>query len=58
MPPPAFDPMAQKQNKKRRRDGRDRRIVPGADQPYVPPPTTPEIQMLFAELPTLVRFLC
>ena len=55
MPPPAFDPNAQKQNKKRRRDGRDRRIVPGADQPYVPPPTTPEIQMLFAEPPNLVR---
>ena len=54
-PPPAFDPNAQKQNKKRRRDGRDRRIVPGADQPYVPPPTTPEIQMLFAQPPNLVR---
>ena len=55
MPPPAFDPNAQKQNKKRRRDGRDRRIVPGADQPYAPPPTTPETQMLFAEPPNLVR---
>ena len=57
MPPPAFDPNAQKQNKKRRRDGRDRRIVPGADQPYALPPTTPEIQMLFAEPPNLVRML-
>ena len=57
-PPPVFDPNAQKQNKKRRRDGRDRRVVPGADQPYVPPPTTPEIQMLFAEPPNLVRIFC
>lgn len=55
VPPPPFDAAAQKQSKKRRRDGRDRRIVPGADQPYVPPPTTPEIQLLFAEPPSLVR---
>ena len=57
-PPPAFDAAAaQKQNKKRRRDGRDRRIVPGADQPYTPPPTAPEIQLLVAEPPNLVREL-
>jgi len=55
VPAPAFDSAAQKQSKKRRRDGRDRRIVPGADQPYAPPPTTPEIQLLFSAPPNLVR---
>jgi hypothetical protein len=46
---------AQKQNKKRRRDGRDRRIVPGADQPYVSPPEASDLQMLFTLPPNLVR---
>ncbi len=46
---------AQKQNKKRRRDGRDRRTVPGAEQPYAPPPEAPDLHMLFTLPPNLVR---
>lgn len=46
---------AAKQNKKRRRDGRDRRSMPGAEQPYVPPPETPDLDLLFTMPPNLVR---
>ncbi len=46
---------AQKRERKRRRDGRERRSTGGADNVFVPPPELPEPQMLFLEPQLAVR---